>query len=235
MPEEFDAFMELYSDLPREGPGNMDSLLNVLDIADTPVMGRIFDAACGSGADSAIIERALPGAKIIGVDKQPQFIKAAKARGLHAEFLVGDMLQPDGIFDLIWCAGAVYFFGIEAALDAWKQHLSLEGKIAFSELVWLKEPSAPAKTFWDDAFPAMTTQNGLIQRIETSGFKVLSATPLGRSGWDPYLDALRERINLLQSRGPAMDSVLAETSTEIALYDSHFGEYDYVVFLIEPA
>lgn len=235
MPERLKAFMTLYSGLPRQGPGTVNSLLNVLDIADPPPLGRVLDAACGSGADAETILRALPGVEVIGIDQQPGFIKAAKARGLGADFRVGDMLWPDGFFDLIWCAGAVYFIGLETALAAWRGHLHPGGKIAFSELVWLGEASAPAKAFWQEAYPQMDSIHGVTTRIEASGFTLLSVEPLGRQGWEPYYDALRGNIATLKGQSAEMDAVIAETEAEIAIFDAHFGEFDYAVYLVEPA
>jgi len=234
MSEEFDAFMELYSGLPREGPGTVNSLLNVLEITDVPPLGRVLDVACGSGADCETFQRALPGVELIGIDKQEAFIEAAKARGLNAEFRVGEMLWPPGEFDLIWCAGAVYFFGAETVLEAWRSHLRPGGKVAFSELVWQGQPSAEAKAFWTDAYPQIDSQNGLAARIEKSGFRVLSAEPLGRAGWEDYYDALRANVARLKGKSAVMDEVCAETEAEIAIFDAHFSEFDYVLYLVEP-
>ena len=234
MSDEFDAFMELYAGLPREGPGSVDSLLNVLEIADIPPLGRVLDAACGSGADSETLLRALPGLEILGIDKQPAFISAAKARGLKADFQVGDMLWPQGDFDLIWCAGAVYFFGVETALEAWRLHLRPKGKVAFSEVVWRGEASAQASTFWAEAYPHMDSQNSLHRRIEAAGFRVISAEPLGQAGWQPYYDGLQANIDRLRGKSPAMDGVIAETEAEMAIYAAHHGEFDYVLYLAEP-
>jgi len=234
MSDGFAAFMALYSGLPREGPGTIDSLLSALEIANTPPLGRVLDAACGSGADSQTLRRALPNVELIGVDKQEAFITAAKARGIDADFQTGDMLWVEGEFDLIWCAGAVYFFGVETALDAWRGHLRPQGKIAFSEVVWIGPPSPAAKAFWEEAYPQMSTRNGLAARIEASGYKLLSAEPLGRAGWEGYYAALRANIARLQGQSAVMDAVIAETEAEMAIFDSDFGSYDYVVYLVEP-
>ncbi len=234
MSDAHDAFMTLYSGLPREGPGSVNSLLNVLEIADTPPLGRVLDAACGTGADSVTISRALPGLEIIGIDKQQAFIEAANARGLKIDFRVGDMLWPEGSFDLIWCAGAVYFTSLETALEAWRGHLRPDGKIAFSEIVWLGQPSLDAKAFWQDAYPQMDSLNGLAARIEQCGYQVISAEPLGRNGWEEYYNALSANIKNLRGQSAVMDAAIAETEAEIAIFNAHFGEYDYAVYLVEP-
>ncbi len=235
MSEVFDCFMRLYSGLPREGPGDASSLMRALD--GLPKNARIFDAACGSGADTVMMLDVLPQAQIIGVDKQQQFIDAANARGLNAEFTVGDMLEPDGMFDLIWSAGAVYFAGIEAALNAWRPHLNAKGRIGFSEAVWLSDtPSVVAKDFWQEAFPAMGNIAQMVARIEKSGFRVCSATSIGRASWEGYYWGLRARIAEIKAGqvSAVMAQVLAETEAEIELFDRHFGEYDYAVFVAEP-
>ncbi|MEE9453992.1 MAG: class I SAM-dependent methyltransferase [Paracoccaceae bacterium] len=228
-------FWTLYSGLTREGPGDKASLARALQ--GLAKEARIFDAACGSGADSAMMLDMLPEVEIIGVDKHPEFIAAAKARGLRADFHVSDMLAPDGKFDLIWCAGAVYFVGIEAALKAWGPHLEPGGRIAFSEVVWLTDtPSNAAKTFWQEAYPQIGTIASMRQRIEGCGFNVTSATPLGRAGWQHYYASLAARISELR-KSPVSDNmaaVLVETEAEIALFEAHFGEYDYAVFLVQP-
>jgi SAM-dependent methyltransferase len=234
MPEAFAAFIRLYSGLPREGPGTVDSLLTVLEIADVPPLGRVLDAACGSGADSVTLRRALPNVELHGVDSQSAFIEAARARGLDADFRVGDMLWIDGDFDLIWCAGAVYVFGVETVLEAWRSHLRPGGKVAFSEVVWMGAASPEAKAFWAGTYPQMDSKDGLAARIEACGYRVLSAEPLGRAGWEGYYAALRANIARLKGQSPVMDEVIVETEAEIALYDRDFGCYDCVVYLAEP-
>ncbi len=234
MVEGYDAFIRLYSGLTREGPGTTDSLLRVVEMADPPAMGRVLDAGCGSGADSEILSRALPGVEIVGLDKQPAFIKAAQARGLRVDFQVGDMLRPSGMFDLIWCAGAAYFPGVEAALAAWRWHLNPGAKIAFSEVVWLTDTPRPAaRDFWDEAYPEMSTLNQMLATLEDQGFRTIAADPLGLDGWAGYYAGLRANIEALQGQGAVMDAVIAETQAEIDVFDTCFPDYDYVVFLVE--
>ena len=235
MSEAFECFMRLYSGLSREGPGDVASMMPAL--TGLPQSARIFDAACGSGADTKNMLDVSSLARVVGVDKQQQFIDAAKARGLRADFYTGDMLEPDGLFDLVWCAGAVYFVGVETALNSWRPHLKPAGRIGFSEIVWLTDtPSAPAKKFWHDAFPAMGNITQMSERIEKLGFRVISAKPLGRSGWETYYAGLAANIAKIKSGHitPVMAQTLAETETEIELFNAHPGQYDYAVFVAEP-
>jgi len=236
MSEEFDCFMQLYSGLLREGPGDAESLS--LALQGLPAGARIFDAACGSGADTGLMLDTLPQAEILAVDRQQQFIYAANSRGLPADFQVGDMLKPCGKFDLIWSAGAVYFVGVEAALAAWRPHLKNSGRIGFSEVVWLTDtPHKAAQDFWNDAFPAMGNIAEMSARIEAKGFRVISSRPLGRGAWLGYYASLAARIADIRLNAPSkmMQQVIAETESEMVLFEAHFGDYDYVVFIIEPA
>lgn len=236
MSEEFDCFIRLYSGLPREGPGDAESL--ALALQGLPAGARIFDAACGSGADTALMLDAMPQAEIFAVDKQQQFIDAAISRGLQADFQVGDMLKPSGKFDLIWSAGAVYFVGVEAALTAWRPHLKNGGRIGFSEAVWLTDtPHKAARNFWDDAFPAMGNIAEMTARIEAKGFRVILAKPLGRAAWLGYYASLAANIAEIRLNAPSkiMEKVMANTESEVALFEAHFGDYDYAVFIVEPA
>ena len=48
-----------------------------------------------------------------------------------------------GPFDLIWCAGAVYFEGITECLQAWAPALKPGGAVAFSEVCWFTDTPDP--------------------------------------------------------------------------------------------
>ena len=57
----------------------------------------------------------------------------------------GDMRQLDfepASFDLIWCEGAAYIMGVEAALRAWRPLLKPGGRLALSEAAWLRPEPA---------------------------------------------------------------------------------------------
>lgn len=147
-------FFTLHRDLPREGPGEPADIAWAL--AEGGIRGalRVVDAACGPGADLAVLAEMLPAARIEGIDKQAHFVKAATARTEPWKDRVsvrqGDMAELVGPVDFIWCAGAMYFLGVEAGLKAWAPALAPGGHVCFTEPVFVTDPPGEtALEFWD--------------------------------------------------------------------------------------
>jgi SAM-dependent methyltransferase len=139
-------------------------------------------------------------------------------------------------YDLIWCAGAVYFMGIEGALRAWRKSLRPQGVIAFSEACWwTPKPSARARTFWDAAHPAMTDTAGIEAQITAAGYKSLGQRRLSDAAWEAYYTPLEARIALL--RGDAdnsLNTALDEAAEEIACWRAHRAEFGYLLHVVTP-
>ena len=123
----WDAFLRLHDGLKREAPGSEETTRRALAIAAPPADAAILDMGCGPGPASAVLLEALPGAHVIGVDQHAPYVHEAARRaeeiGAGRRFvgMVGDMasLPLTRSFDLIWCEGAAYAVGVEAALRAW--------------------------------------------------------------------------------------------------------------------
>ena len=90
----------------------------------------------------------VPGAMITAVDHHRPYLQRATERiaaaGLsgRVEFQPGDMRDLpfyEGEFDMIWCEGAAYIMGVEQALDEWRRYLSADGRLAFTDCVWLSD------------------------------------------------------------------------------------------------
>ena len=135
----WEAFFTLHSDLPREGPGcpaDVDWACNLAGIAKT---ARILDAGCGPGADNETLLSQAPDGHVTAVDAHAPFV--AQARAVHGEdprvtLIVGDMTSVDGPFDFIWCAGALYFLGLEEGRRLMSDKHAPGGCLAFSHLVY---------------------------------------------------------------------------------------------------
>lgn len=138
-----DAFFRLHANLPREGPGEAADIAWAAELADLKPDALVLDAASGPGSDIGALLHVAPKGHVTAVDLHGPFMDAARTRwgkDDQVTLMTGHMLAPKGPFDFIWCAGAVYFLGIGAALSAWRPCLASGGSTAFSEPGYFTEP-----------------------------------------------------------------------------------------------
>ncbi|WP_102223368.1 class I SAM-dependent methyltransferase [Acidimangrovimonas sediminis] len=232
------AFLTLYGGLDREGPGDRESLDWALGVAKLAPDARVLDAGCGSGADLAGLRAWVPAGAVLGLDKHAALVDRAARRcpgdpGVMVR--LGDMAAPGGEFGLIWSAGALYFLGVEAGLRRWRDRLAPGGKVAFSELAWRHRavPETP-RTFWAEAYPAMTDTAGIVGATEAAGFRVIASRWLPSAAWCAYYDPLAARCDALEQGGdPDLAAAIAQARAEIALWRLHGGSYGYLQVVAE--
>jgi SAM-dependent methyltransferase len=238
-----DAFFMLHRDLPREGPGTPQDVLWALTEAGVPDRARIADLACGPGADTVTLAEARPRATIHALDKRPHFVAAARDRTQHfghrVQVDVGDMtaVAADmGPFDLIWCAGAVYFVGIQAALTAWRGLLAPGGAIAFSGPVWTSDPpTVAARAFWHDE-PDVKNTAQITAQVRKAGFETKATRIIRGAGWEAYYTPQETRIAQLRAASPSpeLSAVLDAAAREIALWRAAPDEVAYLLSIVVP-
>ena len=234
-----EAFFTLHRDLPREGPGIAQDVVWAASLLDLPEAARIADVACGPGGDIASLLAVAPRGHVTALDKTAHFVTAARAAwhdDARVTVLRADMAVIANRYDLIWCAGAVYFMGVEAALTAWRRALLPQGAIAFSEACWFTDtPTARAKSLWDTHYPAMTDTDGITAQIAAAGYRVIGQRRLPDAAWEAYFTPLDARIAAL--RGGADDvlgAVLDEAAEEAACWRAHRAEYGYLLSVVAP-
>ena len=237
-PDAMTAFFTVHSDLPREGPGDAADIAWAANVVGLAPTARILDAACGPGGDIEALLRAAPQGHVTAVDQHNPFVDAARVRWDHepqTTFRVGDMTAVEGPFDFIWCAGAVYFLGIEAALAAWRRQLSPHGAIAFSEpCLFVKEPSEGALAFWQ-GYERLTDQAGIEHQIEKASYELLACRPLDATAWENYYRPLEARVARLRARAdPTITRTLDETSREVERWRAHQAETGYLLCVVRP-
>lgn len=234
-----DAFFQLHRDLPREGPGVAQDVAWTASVLDLPANAGLADVACGPGGDIAALLEACPQGHVTALDKTAHFVQAARhawSEDGRVTVLRADMAVIANRYDLIWCAGAVYFMGVQTALQAWRRALTPKGAIAFSEACWFTDTPAPrAKAFWDKEYPTMTDTAGITAQIEAAGYDVIDQRRLPDAAWEAYFGPLEARIaDLRAGADPALTHVLDEAEEEIACWRVHRAEFGYLLSVVVP-
>lgn len=235
------AFFAIHEGLPREGPGDRESLDRALGLAGTPRDGRICDAGCGPGADVPALLAHVPAGHVHAVDLHAPFIarvRAAHAGDARVTAEVADMARLTGPYDLIWSAGAAYHLGVAEALAGWRGALAPGGRIAFSELCWAgaARPEAAAR-FFAEEYPPMTDVDGVLGQIAAAGFRCLGQRFLSRAGWAAYYGPLEARLDALAGRAEGdaeLAAAVAMHRDEVAVWRAHGDSFGYLVCVAAP-
>lgn len=232
-----EPFLHLHRDMSRQGPGTPEDVRWALSQLHLPEVPNVLDAACGPGADLVTLAQALPFARIEGIDQLPHLVEEAHeatARFSNVDVAEGDMSLIEGPYDLIWCAGALYFLGVTEGLSLWRRALAPGGTVAFSEPVLDAGASEDARAFWAD-YPQITDLNGVQERVRAAGFDVLDTRIIKGLAWAGYYAELSARINALQGGSNALlNEVLDAAKREIALWRAAPDEVAYVLVLAQP-
>jgi len=239
---DWDAFFTLHHDLPREGPGLAEDVAFALSLAAPGPGAVICDAGAGPGGDIAALLAGAPDAALVAVDRHPGFVGTMRARFAdepRVTVVQADMANLANLaaapFDLIWCAGALYFLGIGPGLAAFGQALRPGGVVAFSEPChFVPEPSQAARDFWDGYEPA--DADTLVDRVRAEGWTVLGTRPVADAGWEAYYRPLEERIAALRpNAGAGLTEMLDSAAEEAATWRRVRGETGYLLIVARKA
>ena len=240
-PDQWAAFLEVHKDLPREGPGTPEDVHWAIDCLGLSGAVDIFDAACGPGDDTVTLARALPNARIRAVDTTEQFVSKAQARtaefGTRVLVEYGDMAAPGASYDLIWCAGALYFLGVTEGLLTWRTSLKPGGHVVFSEPVLLDAPpDADVAAFWEE-YPQITDLAGIEARVTAAGYRSLAHRMIVGDAWQAYYDPMQARIDRLRATAtdPHILAALDENQAEIDRWRAARDHIAYALLIVTPA
>lgn len=246
---QMDLFYELFSGLPRQGPGDSASTLRALSMV--PPLGpddRVLDLGCGTGAQTLVLARHCK-ARILAIDDHAPFIEElfrntqAGGLSLRVEARVADMKQldlPDEQFELLWSEGALFVTGFEAGLQLFRRLLKPGGHFAATEATWLTDRAPPeCRAFWQRVYPAISDVAGNLEAIRRSGYSPVGHFVLPASAWLNEYYAPLER-NLAQFRlryaGNAEATGLADhLAEEIDMFKKHHEHYGYVFYVMRRA
>ena len=239
-------FYELFSGLPRQGPGTAASTRRALGLVpDVGPRTRVLDVGCGTGAQTLVLAHSSP-SRIVAVDNHPPFIdvlnRTAHSLGLtdRLEARVADMRKldfEDGSFDLIWCEGAIYIMGVEAGLRDWRRLLRPDGHVALTEVCW-RQPDPPAEcaAFWYQEYPAIRDTGALLEVIEACGYETMGRFPLPASAWwDDYYRPLQDNVTAFRKRHhdePDTQELADQCQREIDIWHAYSQSYGYDFFVL---
>ncbi|MCO6382288.1 trans-aconitate 2-methyltransferase [Oceanicola sp. 502str15] len=220
------AFLELFSSVPRQGPGLAKDVAWAVAQAGAEVASRVCDAGCGTGSDTEALLAAMPEAQVMACDKDATFLEAAQTR-LNGPPRVrvgpGDLAAlndlPEAPFDFIWCAGAIYFLGTVKGLRDFRKALKAGGAVAFSAPVYFKSgASAGARAFWMDV--PVPTQGELRAEVAEAGYELIADRPLSNAAWSALYTPLKAEIARRRGEGASeeMEGVMAAMEQEMALW-----------------
>ena len=234
-----EAFFQLHAGLAREGPGCREDLDWAVEFATLPEDACILDAGCGPGADIERLLTHMPKGHVTAVDKHLPFIEAVNARwssDARVTAIAGDMADAEGPFDLVWCAGALYFLSVDKGLPLLGKKLAPGGAIAFSDLVYLNSnPDLALRDYLEAEVPQMRSAAELGHAIAKAGFHALGQRVLSDEAWEEYFTPMEQRIDMLRSNpDAALTEVLDEADTEIAMWRRYSHQFGYVLSVVRP-
>jgi ubiquinone/menaquinone biosynthesis C-methylase UbiE len=239
-------FFELFTGLPRQGPGDAASTRRAL--AAVPDVGRdtrVLDLGCGTGAQTIVLAQHSP-AQIVAIDSHGPFVDvlAREARRLRLadriDARVGDMraleFAPES-FDLIWCEGAISIIGFEEGLRGWRPLLVAGGHMALTEVCWTtSDRPAECADFWAAEYPAIRDLPTLLTIIDNAGYETIDHFRLPPSAWwDNYYLPLQQNVTafLDRHRGERdAKEVATPVQREIDVWKAHGEFYAYEFFVM---
>lgn len=242
----WDLFFEIYENIPRQGPGSIESTKKAFQkIKNLPENPHILDMGCGSGAQTLTLAK-LTGGNIIALDNHRPFLETIKKKAAsettkatietrHQSMLEMDF--PPGSFDLIWAEGSIYFMGFENGLKTIKPLLKPRSYVSVSEANWFKpNPPAEIAKIWEEEYPDIKTIDQTKSVINDCGYKLLDHFKLPESDWWNFYKPMERRINTLKNKYIDDEKILAELSViykEIEDYRRFSDWYGYTFYIME--
>jgi SAM-dependent methyltransferase len=174
--------------------------LPVVDLLAPRPGERILDLGCGDGALTAALVAA--GASVVGLDAAPDFVAAARARGLDVRRLDAQRFDLDETFDAVFSNAALHWMPDAAGVVAGVARVLVPGgrfvgefgghgnvaaiRVALATVLGRRGIDAGARSPW--YFPTAAEYRA---ELEAAGFAVVSIAsfarptplPTGMAGW----------------------------------------------------
>ncbi len=241
-----ELFYELFTGLPRQGPGSCECTRQALSLIPPLDAGeRILDIGAGTGAQTFDLARSTP-ATILAIDARQSFIEELNATAARLDVagrvrgIVGDMTRldfPAGHFDVLWSEGAIYNIGFDAGLESWRPLLRQRGHAALSEMcLFVAEPPAECREFLLGEYPAVRDEDSNRKAITRAGYTLIGEFRLPVSAWwRNYYGPLEGKLAAYRSRhegSTVASAIAAAVEREIEMFRRYSDCYGYVFFVM---
>jgi len=229
-------------------PSSADKILKLGRICRLGPESRVLDMGCGKGEPACLLAAA-HGCRVVGVDFEPTFIKAARARaievgvGKFCEFIESEgsrhALDPQA-YDLVMALGTSFIYnGLEGTVKALAVALKPEGYMVVGEPYWKVESPPPEYLKREgvtvDTFASLT---GTVARMKEWGFELVQFIRAGEDDWDGYEAHHWWAIDQWRRENPAhseVKEVVRRMEFERESY-LRWGEgLGWAIFVVRPA
>ena len=242
-----EIFYEIFSDLPRQGPGDVELTIKALNIIKQKTeVNQILDVGCGTGFQTIALALNFDG-KITANDNYQPFLDELRNEAIKMEIEpriecinaeMENLQLHKNSFDVIWSEGSLYIMGFENGLNSLKKFLKTKGYMVISEANWFKEnPPNDLKEFWKNEYPAMMTIKQNLELIKNCGFDIIDHFPLSSNGWiNNYYYPLEKNVykarEKYKNNAQALD-IVESVQFEIDMFKKYSDFYGYTFYIIQ--
>ncbi len=242
-----EIFYEVFSNLPRQGPGDVCVSLEALkSIPFSNSEVRMADIGCGTGFQTLYLAQHIKGS-ILAIDNHQPYLdeltQKAGEVGLDSVISVqlGDMDALDlplSYFDVLWAEGAIYIIGLKNGLQNWRKFLKPKGYIVFSDICWLKpNPPAELADFWNNEVPGMMDAAQIRQVITENEYTITNEFLLPSSSWvNNYYYPLSlnvARLRIKYRNEPEKLEIIESVQHEIDIFHKYSDYFSYKFFVVQ--
>jgi SAM-dependent methyltransferase len=242
-----DYFHQVFSSLPRQGPGYSDATRKAWSLIPfVPPHPNILDIGCGTGTQTRDLAGLSEGT-ITAVDIYEPFLAKitawAEREGI-AERIRTRQASMDDLpfdqkeFDIIWSEGAIDIMGFELGLSLWKQYCRHGGFIVVSDMTLFEAP-APEEliNFWKPYGVTVYTEEEKVQQIADAELHLLHTFRLEEKGWLEHfyepMQKVIEKIRKEHGENPECAAILNALEQEAVIYRKYKKFYGYTFFVMQ--
>jgi len=192
------GYWEYYHELDFLNPTSSEILLDIGRTCGLDRSSRVLDVGSGKGTVAILWAQEFD-CRVVGVDNLPRMVLEARRRAAECEvndqvmFRTMDGSDIDSAFrqpfDVVCCFGSLFIWGMEEGLQRLVRLVTPGGVLAFSDLVFAKQPVDPQflrrAGYSPNEFP---TLDQLHQILDVIGWEIVQIWDAGDDEWQYYLE-----------------------------------------------